>query len=84
MKVFHFSFKFANMACNASCHIIYPPPDKQYHVSILNAEVAAQYGDFHIIVLIGEELHWGIPPHQGGSDFMKAVVTGLKNHPDYE
>ena len=84
MTVFIFNFVFDKKDYQASCHVIYPPPDKQYHVAISDAWLGEMYGDHHIIVARGEELHWGIPPHDRGSEFMRALVTGLTSHSEYQ
>jgi len=82
MIVFQFPFQFDGGVFYASCHLV-PPPGKQYHLLILDPALANIYGENHIIIIKGEELNWGIPAVVRGSEFIRAVVTGMKAHPHY-
>ncbi len=83
MTTFTFIFNFQGNEYEANCHVIPPPPDKQYHINVPDSQLAKQFGDFHIIVVNKGELNWGIPGQAGGSEFMRAIVSGLKAHPQY-
>ena len=87
MTSFIFPFEFLGSNYNASCHVIFPPQDKQYHITVYDEPLRERYGDVQIVILKGDELTWGIPQQPKGSEFMKALVAGLKEqlaqHPEY-
>jgi hypothetical protein len=87
MTTFNFTFEFQGSTYAASCHVIYPPPDKQYHVFVDDEHLRFQFGDVQMFILKGEEIKWGIPPQPKGSEFMKTLFAALKEvlaqHPEY-
>jgi hypothetical protein len=87
MTTFNFTFDFLGSSYTANCHVIYPPPDKQYHVIVDDEHLRFQYGDVQMFVLKGDEFNWGIPPQPKGSEFMRSLMSALKGileyHPEY-
>jgi hypothetical protein len=86
MISFNFPFQYQESTYIANCHVIPPPPDRQYHIMVDDEQLRFQYGDVQMFIVRGDQITWGIPPQPGGNEFMRslasALMDALKDHPE--
>ena len=78
MTNFIFPFEFLGINYTAGCHVIYPPPDKQFHITVYDENLRHRYGDVQMVIEKGGEWNWGTPPQPKRVEFMQALVKGVK------